>query len=118
MANWKDRLPELFPEMRSTFSLDDKAAVGASHYWHTGVASGVVLPIKGVKRQGDILWQTPYTITGGGRVDKYELAEEGEIIVYPEQSRVIATPAIDEHLAYLIANVKLETTKNNQNEKP
>ena len=103
MANWKDRLPELFPEMRRTFCLDDKAAVGASHYWHTGVATGVILPIKGVKRQGHLLWQTPYQVTGGGRVDKYQLAEEGEIIVYPEPCRIVGESVPEEPLAYLIA---------------
>lgn len=103
MANWKDRLPELFPEMRRTFCLEDKAAVGASHYWHTGVATGVILPIKGIKRQGHLLWQTPYEVTGGGRVDKYELAEGEEIIVYPEPSRIVGEPVVEEPLAYLIA---------------
>ena len=103
MANWKDRLPELFPEMRGRFCLDDKAAVGASHYWHRGVATGIILPIKGARRQGHLLWQTPYQITGGGRIDKYELAEEGEIIVYPEPNRIVGEPETDEPLAYLIA---------------
>ena len=103
MTNWKDRLPALFPEMRRIFCLDDKAAVGASHYWHTGVATGIILPIKGVKRQGHLLWQTTYEVTGGGRVDRYELAEEGEIIVFPEPNKVIGEPARNEPLAYLIA---------------
>ncbi len=103
MIHWKDRLPELFPEMRRKFCLDDKAAVGASHFWHTGVATGVILPIKRVQRQGQLLWQTPYTVTGGGRIDKYELAEEGEIIISPEPSRIIGEPVAKESLAYLIA---------------
>ena len=103
MTNWKDRLSELFPEIRKTFCLDDKAALGTNHYWHTGVATGIILPIKGVRRQGHLLWQTPYQMTLGGRIEKYELAEEGEIIVYPEQSKIIGEPTTDEPLAYLIA---------------
>lgn len=103
MTNWKGQLPELFPEMRRTFCLDDKAAVGASHYWHTGVATGIILPIKRVNRQGHFLWQTPYEVTGGGRVDRYEIAEEGEIIVYPEPRRIVGEPVAEEPRAYLIA---------------
>jgi len=103
MENWKGRLPKLFPEIRAAFCLEEKAAVGASDYWHTDVATGIVIPIKGIIRQGHFLWQTPFEMTAGGRIDKYELAEEGEIIVYPEQSRILDEDLNVKPLAYLIS---------------
>ncbi|MDO8643274.1 MAG: hypothetical protein Q7R76_06900 [Candidatus Woesearchaeota archaeon] len=99
MVPLKDRLSELFPNVRKTFGLDDAVAVGGDNFWHTGVATGTVLPIKGIKRPRSFLWKTPYEITGGGRVDKYEPAEKGEIFVYPETKNT----SVKEVLAYLIA---------------
>lgn len=103
MNSWKNKLSEIFPEIRKTFCLESEAAVGASHYWHKGVATGIILPIKAVKIQGHLIWQTPYQMTLGGRVDKYDTAEQDEIIVYPELKNIVGELSSEEPLAYLIA---------------
>ncbi|MFH0713446.1 MAG: hypothetical protein V1722_03215 [Candidatus Micrarchaeota archaeon] len=85
--DWKTRAPGIFKRVRRDFGLEDKVGLGTFGHWHQGVSSGTILPMRSKMTKGRLVWETPYIITSGLRVDEYRAAELTEKLVLPRTNR-------------------------------
>jgi len=86
MTNWMNLLPEVFPQVRKTFGVESKVAVGSVPQLHSGVSSGTIIAMKGIKTEDEVVWTIPSVITKDGLIAEYSLNKKEEVFVYPEYS--------------------------------